>query len=85
MYGLTGAAVRDHDDGMTATAVGRNVAAELTRHRLSHAQLAAAVNMSETQIGRRVRGEVEFTATEIRAVAIALGVPVAALLGEVRP
>lgn len=58
------------------------MAAELTRHRLSHAQLGAAVNMSETQIGRRVRGEVEFSATEIRAIAVALGVPVDALLAD---
>lgn len=53
---------------------GRRVTA-----RLSQADVADLVGMTPRAYSRRESGEVEFTATEVAAVARALGVPVADL------
>lgn len=65
---------------MPEIAVGRNVAAELARRQMSYAELAAGTGLTVTQLGRRVRGEVDFGAYELARVAAFLGVPVTVLL-----
>lgn len=49
---------------------------------VSQRKLADRTGMSQPGIYRRLSGEVDFSVPEIRAVAIALDVPVAHLLGE---
>ncbi len=63
--------------------VADNVRAEATRKNLSNQEVGAALGLSEAATSRRMRGHVEFSASELQQVAGLLGVPVSTLYGEV--
>lgn len=73
-------------DATPVADVGANVAAEMRRRRLTATDLLDAVGertgLTGSALGRRLNGHVEFRADELIAIAEALGVPVARLLGE---
>ena len=56
--------------------VPANVRAEVARRGLSQSALAAALNLTQSAVSRRLSGTVEFTASELAALAEHLQVPV---------
>jgi transcriptional regulator with XRE-family HTH domain len=60
------------------------VRAELARRNISHRAAANTLGWTASTFSRRMKGRVDFTVTEIRALADLLEVPVAQLLGEDR-
>lgn len=60
--------------------VAGNVRAEVARKRLRQAQMATALGMTQQALSRRMTGDVEFSASEVQAIANLLGVPVADLM-----
>lgn len=60
--------------------VGATVRAELARRRITQRQLATVLGIAQTQVSRRLAGEVAFNVDELAVVAEFLGLPVAALL-----
>ena len=67
-------------DSFSAT-VGATVRAELARRRLTQRQLAEVLGVSQTQVGRRLTGEIALNVDELALVATFLGMPVAELVG----
>lgn len=65
-------------------AVSANIRAELSDQGISQRELARRLNVSQPWVFRRLAAEPEVTlnVAEIDAIATALGVPVAKLLGE---
>lgn len=59
-----------------------NVRAELARRKISHRDAAAALGMTQSAASRRMRGDVEFSLTEVEQLAGLLEIPVGELLGE---
>jgi transcriptional regulator with XRE-family HTH domain len=70
-------------------AVKRSINAEMTRQGISQRELARKLRLSQQYIWRRLsdneRADMEFTPSELEAVAAALGVPVAQLLPTTTP
>lgn len=64
-------------DNPTAAAVR----AEFARRRITQEQAAAALGMAQPMVSRRLSGRVEFSASELRALALWLGIPAETLLG----
>lgn len=60
----------------TAVAVGARVKAELKRQGLTQTALAHELDTTDNFVSRRLRGEVDFSLTEITTVAEVLHVPV---------
>ena len=68
---------------MTTTptaATGANVRAEMARRGLSQAALAQRLNVSQTAISKRLRGETPFDINELTRIAEVLDVPLDTLL-----
>lgn len=63
-----------------AQAVAANVRAEMARRQVTQATLAAALGVTQQAVSRRLRGDVDFTVSELQAVADVLEVPVADLI-----
>jgi len=61
----------------TAQRVTAEVRAEMARQRKSQTAIAKALNMSQVAVSRRLRGEVDFTVTDLARLADVLGVPLA--------
>lgn len=57
------------------------IGAELGRQNMSKAALARRIDVSEMCIHRRLKGEVEFTLSEVEAIAEVLNVPLEKLIG----
>lgn len=68
----------NHSEPDTGAAV-RNA---MKRARVSQRDLAAHLRISQAAVSRRVSGSVEFTVSQLRAVAVIVDVPVEALMGE---
>lgn len=66
----------------TPADVAANVRAEVARRGLRHADLATALGVSRPAMSRRLTCDMEFSITELRAVAEFLGVPLSVLLDE---
>jgi len=62
--------------------IAANVRAEAARKRKTQADLAAMLGKSQQAVSRKWHGETPFTAEEMAALALGLGVPVSALIGE---
>lgn len=58
----------------------RAVAAALAAHRRRTREVADLLGVTPQAVGRRLRGQTEFTAGEIRAIAEWLGVPAGSLI-----
>lgn len=67
----------------TSADIAANVRAEVARRQVRQHQLAAVTGLDQRAVSRRLLGRVEFTASELGAVARLLEVPVARLLGDV--
>lgn len=52
----------------------------MARQQITAQQLAAGLDVSEMWVSRRLRGQVEFTVSELVRVAEALGVPATQLM-----
>lgn len=63
-----------------AQSVAANIRAEMARRRATQGALAAALGVTQQAVSRRLRGDVEFTVTELQIVAETLGVDPARLL-----
>lgn len=63
--------------------VAANVRAEVARRRIRQGAIAERLGMDQRAVSRRLLGEVEFSATELQAVAELVGVPISSLYGEV--
>jgi len=61
--------------------VAEEVRVLMTRHRIKQADLASVLHVSQGQISARLNGRVEFTVSELEAVARYFGVPASSLLG----
>lgn len=61
-------------------AVAENVRIALHRKRISQAKAAAAVGISQSSMSRRIVGDLDFSISELYAVARLLEMPVPALL-----
>jgi transcriptional regulator with XRE-family HTH domain len=60
-----------------------NVRAELARRGISHRDAAQALGLTQSAASRRMRGDVEFSLSEVEQLAALLEIPVTELLGEV--
>jgi transcriptional regulator with XRE-family HTH domain len=65
-----------------AERVTANVRAEVARKRVSQSDLAEALGLSQQAASRRLLGKVEFSFTELEAVAKLLEIPFEAFLHE---
>lgn len=65
-----------------AQSVAGNVRAEMARARVPQVRIAAALGLTQQAVSRRLRGEVEFTVSELATVAAELSVPVSALIPD---
>lgn len=65
-----------------AQLIASNVRAEVTRRNLSGQRVAEALGLTQPATSRRMRGHVEFSATELQRLAELLEIPVASLYGE---
>lgn len=54
--------------------VAANVRAELTRNDIRQPQVTAALSLSQSAVSRRLRGQVDFTITELSVVAKLIGI-----------
>lgn len=70
--------------GSLARTISRNVAALMDERRVSQAQLAAAIGLQQSSVGKRLRGDTNWTANDIEAVSIAFDVSVAQLIEPAR-
>lgn len=66
-----------------ATNTGQNVRAEMARRSKSQADIAALLGLSQTAVSRRLKGNVDFSATELETLSREFGVPVGTFFGEV--
>lgn len=66
--------------GSLARTISRNVQALMDERRISQAQLADAIGITQSSIGKRLRNSTNWTADDIEAVSIAFDVPVARLI-----
>jgi transcriptional regulator with XRE-family HTH domain len=66
--------------GQLARVISANVKALMTQRGVSQHQLASALGMPQTSIGKRLRGDTNWTADDIEAVALAFEVDVIGLL-----
>lgn len=60
--------------------VAEEVRVAMTRRRISQARLASALGLSQAAVNRRLSGAVDFTISELRAVADALEVDITDLI-----
>ena len=67
---------------LTETVAGE-VRAELGRRNISRVELAARLGISRTALWNRLRGETEFSISELEKVAEFLGVPVSQFVSPV--
>lgn len=65
-----------------AECVAANVRAEVARRQIRQSAIAEHLGINQQQVSRRLTGVVEFSASELQAIAELLEVPVAALYGE---
>jgi len=56
--------------------VGATVRAEMARRKVTQQQVAAVLKIAQTQVSRRLNGQVSFNVDELQAVANLLGLPV---------
>lgn len=63
--------------------VAANIRAEVARRRIRQQAIAEHLGLNQQQVSRRLNGVVEFSASELRAIAQLLNTSVGALLGEV--
>ena len=72
-------------DGMESlsTTVAANVRAEMARQRKRQADLGDVLGLTQGAVSKRMSGSVALDVDEVGKIATFLGVPVAALLGEV--
>lgn len=66
--------------GRLARVISSNVKALMTQRGVSQQQLAEAIGMPQTSVGKRLRGSTHWTADDIEAVALAFEVDVTDLL-----
>ena len=66
----------------SAERVSAAVKAEAARADMTHAQLAAVLGIDRRSVGRRLRGQQEFSPSELAAIASHLNIPVAVFFGE---
>lgn len=66
----------------TARQIGRNIAAERTRAGLRQSDLGQAIGKATATISRWEAGEVEPRLSDLRGIALALGVSLADLLPD---
>ena len=62
--------------------IAANARSLVARKQLRQGQIAAALNLTQSQVSRRLAGQVRFTPAELQALAQLLEVPVATLYGE---
>ena len=62
-----------------AVAAGAQIRGLMATKRVTQAEAAAALGISQTAISRRLRGEIPFNVTELDALSKLLGVPVVRL------
>jgi transcriptional regulator with XRE-family HTH domain len=62
--------------------IARRVREEMAGQRRTHGELARALGMSTQQVGRRLRGEAEFSGTELAGAAEFLDVSLDSLVGR---
>lgn len=67
---------------LPAERVAGEVRAAMGRNRTSQSVLAPAIGLSQAALSRRLRGEVEFTVTELSAIAGYFGIPLTDLLPQ---
>lgn len=67
---------------MQDTSVAANIRAELARRRVSARTAAAELGLTQSALSRRLRGHVDFSASEVQTIATFLGVAVSSLYGE---
>jgi hypothetical protein len=67
----------------TATAVADQIRSALALRNRRGVDLAAHLGVSPVYVSRRMRGHVEWSASEVVAIASWLGIPISHLLGEV--
>jgi len=69
-------------NGSHAERVGATVRAELRRRKVTQAQLAKVLGLSQMAVSRRLTGSVAFDVNELAATAGYLGVDLASLLPD---
>lgn len=62
--------------------IGANVRAEMSRQAVSQSAVAAALDLPQSAISKRLRGQTPFTAADLGRVADLLGIPVARLYAD---
>lgn len=66
-----------------ATSTGQNVRAEMARRSKSQADIAALLGLSQTAVSRRLKGNVDFSASELERLSREFNIPVGVFFGEV--
>ena len=66
-------------------ALSDNVRAEMARHRITQTELAQALELSQSAVSRRLKGESEWTASEVMRLAQLFGIDPGRLFDSVRP
>lgn len=67
---------------LSAQRMNEAIAAEMRSQGKAQTTLAAVLGKHQTYVSRRMRGHVEWSASEVIAISQWLGVPVSRLLGE---
>lgn len=65
--------------------ISDNIRAEMARKRMTEAQLGEHLKLTQRPVNRRLRGEQEWSATDLLTVAHVLGVDVATFYEGVEP
>lgn len=62
--------------------VASEIRAEMARQRVTQRQLGEALGIHQTQVARRLRGDIAFNTVELEKTAEFLRVPITRLLGD---
>lgn len=73
----------DNPHGGLRQAVAEILRVEMARRRMTQRALATATGLSQSYINRRLLAEMAFTTDDLSKIAVALGMPVSALLPQV--
>lgn len=72
-------------DDVTRLPTRSPIGAQIDARGVTQMRLAAALQLSQPAVSRRMRGEVDWSLRELRVVAELLDVPLSSLLAEVEP
>lgn len=75
--------IDSQDETAWRQALARRIRGELAEHEKTQDDAAFVLGLSQAAVNRRLRGHVEWSAVELRRLALWLGVPLRSLLPQV--